>query len=271
MREPKYQLIYSCDIDVPALWYKSSFYRLVKPCIGAIIKHQSLKRLYSILNAQAEITRDAAYTFPWIAAELEKNSLTGCFNLKGGQTHKKFDFYYDPRTRWMQDIINLLTNSGHEIGFHPSYSTPEKPEDFMRELSIVQKASQVTILGGRQHYLRFLGSSTWRMWDNSGLVYDSTVAFNKSSGFKIGTAHEFPVYDILSRKELQLRERPLIAMDVTLLGYEGLTSQEAFDNTYKYSQQIRKYGGNMTLLWHNSNLDSPEKKELFSQMLKYLA
>ncbi|WP_300718137.1 polysaccharide deacetylase family protein [uncultured Desulfovibrio sp.] len=266
-----YQLIYSCDMDVPAQWYKASPFLFIKSSIASIIKHHSIRRFFSIFRSYTKVDDDIFYTFPWILTELEKNSLAGCFNLKGGLTNKRFDHYYDANAQWIQDILFLLAANGHEIGFHPSYDTPDHPDSFAKELAIVRRAAPTPVRGGRQHYLRFMGCSTWRMWDDAGLEYDSTVGFNKVSGFRLGTAREFPVYDLQHRKALKLRERPLIAMDCTLLGYEGATPQEAFDRACGYAQQIRKYGGNMTLLWHNSSLETPEKRELFSQLLKYLA
>lgn len=268
---PGYQLLYSCDMDVPAQWYKASPCLFIKSTISSIIKHHSIRRFFSIFEAFTKAERDIFYTFPLIIAELEKNSLKGCFNLKGGLTNKKFDHYYDVNAHWIQDILSLLAARGHEIGFHPSYDTPEKKECFTKELKAVRAAAPTPVRGGRQHYLRFMGCDTWRMWDDAGLEYDSTVGFNKVSGFRLGTAREFPVYDLLQRKALNLRERPLIVMDCTLLEYEGATPQEAFDKACHYAQQIRKYGGNMTLLWHNSYLETPEKRELFSQLLKYLS
>lgn len=258
-------------MDIPAEWYKAPPIFLIKSAVEAILKHHSPRKLYSILRGSIKIKKNACYTFPWILAELERNSLKGCFNLKDGLTHWKFDRYYDANSRWIHDLLALLAANGHEIGFHPSYATPEQPESFARELAAVRRAAPTPVRGGRQHYLRFMGCDTWRMWDEAGLEYDSTVAFNKVSGFRLGTAREFPVYDLLRRKELALRERPLIVMGCTLLGYEGAAPQEAFDRACRYAQHVRKYGGNMTLLWHNSYLETPKKREMFSQLLKHLS
>lgn len=271
IKKQKYRLLYSCDIDVPAQWYKASLSSLIRASLAAILKHKSLNRLHSIFSAYSSIEKDIFYTFPWIISKLNKYGLKGCFNLKGGVTCKKYDRYYDVTSTWIRDLLTLLTKNEQEIGFHPSYATPENPNAFIRELKAVQDASPTSVIGGRQHYLRFTGSNTWRMWNRAGLKYDSTIAFNRASGFRVGTAREFPVYDLIQREELRLSERPLIIMDGTLLGYENLSHQEAFDKACQFSHQIKKYGGNMTLLWHNSYLETQEKRELFSQLLKYLS
>ena len=171
----------------------------------------------------------------------------------------------------MKDLLRLLTSQGHELGFHPSYGTAENPSAFFQEFKRVQEAAPALIRGGRQHYLRFLGSSTWKMWDDAGLEYDSTVGFNKVPGFRAGTAREYPVFDLHRRSQLTLKERPLIIMDCTLLEYGHNTIDDALDIAYQLAQNVRRHGGNMTLLWHNSYLETPDKRELFSQLLKHLA
>ncbi|WP_165176984.1 polysaccharide deacetylase family protein [Desulfovibrio sp. ZJ369] len=266
-----YTLRYSCDIDIPTFCYGRNPAITLKYIASSILKHRSLNRLATILKSYFSINEDLFFTFPWIIKELEKYDLCGCFNLKGGVTNNKFDKYYDLHSTWLKDLLRLLSTQGHELGFHPSYETPENPSAFFQEFKSVQEVSPVPIRGGRQHYLRFLGSSTWKMWDDAGLEYDSTVGFNRVSGFRTGTAREYPVFDLNKRDQLNLKERPLIIMDCTLLEYGHNTIDEAFNIAYQLSQHVRRHGGNMTLLWHNSYLETPGKRELFSQLLKYLS
>ena len=76
--------------------------------------------------------------------------------------------------------------------------------------------------GGRQHYLQWANPTTWRNWDEAGLDYDCTLAFSEAVGFRTGTCHEYPVFDLVAGTPLGLRERPFQVMDVTLFGYMGL-------------------------------------------------
>lgn len=266
-----YALQYSCDIDTPTFCYGKNPAIAFKYIISSILKHRTLNRLSTVAKSYLSINKDLFFTFPWILKELEKYDLCGCFNLKGGVTNRNFDKNYNLHSKWMKDLLRLLTSQGHELGFHPSYGTAENPSAFFQEFKRVQEAAPAPIRGGRQHYLRFLGSSTWKMWDDAGLEYDSTVGFNKVPGFRAGTAREYPVFDLHRRSQLSLKERPLIIMDCTLLEYGHNTIDDAFDIAYQLAQNVRRHGGNMTLLWHNSYLETPDKRELFSQLLKHLA
>ena len=263
-----YNFYYSCDVDVPAQWYRANFFNFCKSCAAAVLKHRSLMRLQAICSAYNNLEDDLFYTFPWIMEQLEKNGLSGCFNFKGGGRNPHYDSYYSLNMPWLASLMKQLTDRGHEIGFHPSYDTPAQQDMFHSELSAVRKASQFSIKGGRQHYLRFLGGTTWKMWNDAGLEYDSTVAFNRISGFRLGISREYPVFDLASSEPLQLLERPLILMDDTLLGYEALPLPDAYNKAIDLNRTVRKYGGDMTLLWHNSYLETPEKKDFFCSLLQ---
>ena len=56
--------------------------------------------------------------------------------------------------------------------------------------------------GGRQHYLQWANPTTWRNWDAAGLAYDCTLAFSEAVGFRTGTCHEYPVFDLVARRPL---------------------------------------------------------------------
>jgi hypothetical protein len=150
-----------------------------------------------------------------------------------------------------------MTARGHTIGFHPSYEAFEDREAFKRELASLQDISPVEIVAGRQHYLRFSVPETWKMWEGSGLKEDSTLGYPEQVGFRAGICHDYPVFDLETRKMLRLREKPLIAMDVTLAQYQQLTPQQALESLLQLRKTVEKHQGDYTLLWHNSSWNSP--------------
>ena len=89
---------------------------------------------------------------------------------------------------------------------------------------------------------------------------DSTVGYPEMPGFRCGTCYDFPVFNTLTRKVLQLREMPLVMMERSLTGYMGLNPREASLEAEKIYLEVKKHKGNFVFLWHNSTLFSEEFK-----------
>ena len=80
------------------------------------------------------------------------------------------------------------------------------------------------------------------------------------------------MFDFLQRKSLNLRERPLIAMDNTINGKVGLNMEEKQMIYERYIDICRKYKMELTLLFHNSSFDEidwPGWTVLFNNILNY--
>lgn len=90
------------------------------------------------------------------------------------------------------------------------------------------------------------------------------------AGFRCGTCHEFPVFNLRTRKMLELRERPLIAMDTTLENYMALSPRGILEKICYLSSVCRRYGGTLTLLLHNTSLMSERQKQLYLKMLEMI-
>jgi hypothetical protein len=86
------------------------------------------------------------------------------------------------------------------------------------------------------------------------LAYDSTLCFAEQVGFRAGTCREFPVFDLVDRRALTLRERPLLVMDATLVGYLGLDLDEATRRIEAIVEECRIHEGDAVLLYHNNTL-----------------
>src|SRR5439155_12994697 len=124
--------------------------------------------------------------------------------------------------------------------------------------------------GGRQHYLRWDASATWRNYEAAGLGYDSTLTFHDGAGFRSGTSHEYRAFDLAGRRPLRLRERPVIAMDATLKGYMQLGDDEIVPRVTTLAERCRRYCGTMSLLWHNHNLAASGDRRLYGALIDAL-
>ena len=78
---------------------------------------------------------------------------------------------------------------------------------------------------------------------------DSTLGYARNEGFRCGTGDVFNVFDFLSRRPLELKERPLILMDGTLRKYSTNT---ALSKIKEYITLGERYSSSITLLFHNT-------------------
>lgn len=166
---------------------------------------------------------------------------------------------FDPRDQLshpkVKSLIEKIKKRGHQIGFHPSYKSYEDAIIFSQEKKRLEEIAGQKVETGRQHYLRFENPTTWNLWENEKMKWDSTMSYADEIGFRNGVCYPFPVFDILKRKKLNLIERPLILMEGTLGLYMNITLEDAKNRVGELMKQIKKYEGDFVFLWHNSSLN----------------
>ena len=171
---------------------------------------------------------------------------------------------------WIRKLLRRIHDRGHEIGFHGSYDSFDRPDTIKAERDrlsaiLVNEGIDQPVVGGRQHYLRFRNPTTWAAWDEAGLAYDSTLGFSERPAFRCGTCREYPLFDVVRRRRLALRERPLALMDSAIL------SSRAYDEAVARVRRVkgicRLFGGDFTLLWHNSRLGTRYERDLYAEVL----
>ncbi|MDV3350379.1 hypothetical protein D0962_27975 [Leptolyngbyaceae cyanobacterium CCMR0082] len=281
-RKPKqFKVLASHDVDYPYQYRFKSFSKLVTNIGGDVIKRRNLKQGLSRINKWSQVKHgslktDPFNTFNWIMDLSEVHNLTSAFYFITARTDSKRDGNYNLENPLIRQLLCTIHQRGHEIGLHPSFNTYLDSKQTCKEFKVLktvcqQEGIQQSCWGGRQHYLRWHNPTTWQNWEDAGLNYDSTLTFADMAGFRCGTCHEFPVYNLLTRKALKLVERPLIVMECSVLDerYMGLQKDlsEAFDYIAGLKTLCRKFNGTFTLLWHNSSFERSEYRDLYKQIL----
>lgn len=281
-RKPRtFRVIPSHDIDWPYQFLDVSWKTATRNFLRAI-KHgkPSVVVAWSwryLLYRCGALESDPYHTIRWILDQSDQRGLESAFYYIPQQTHTELDpaDYLDHphvMSQW-----KMIIERGHEIGVHPGYETFESAE------AIVEAANRVrnslgklghsdADIGGRQHFLRWSTPETARSWEEAGLSYDSTLGYADRPGFRCGTCYEYPFYDVKARKPMILRERPLIAMDCSVIDqqYMGLgTSDGALKIMTSLKDTCRKYQGDFTLLWHNQRFASREEQEMYCRVLDH--
>ena len=74
------------------------------------------------------------------------------------------------------------------------------------------------------------------------------------------------MFDLVGRRAMHLRQRPLLSME-PMRYWLAPRSRGAVEILTHYRQLCRRYRGDFTLLWHNSNLDHPRERGIYRDVL----
>jgi hypothetical protein len=274
-------LLLSHDVDVPFQLRGRGWRELLRVTRRRVTQAASpgsaSSELLRVLASKARLRADAYDTYDFLMQTAERAGLKTAFYFQAGASDPRYDVRYRLDSPRLTRLLERIRARGHEIGLHPSYRTFERPELLRQEWQRLRGVCaglgiEQDRWGGRQHYLRW-SPQTWRVWSEAGLDYDSSVAYAAQVGFRAGVASEYTAFDLAAGVPLRLVERPLIAMDATLLepGYMGFDWEAARARLFALRDRCRRYGGQLTLLWHNDRLDTPAKRAAFAELVQELA
>ncbi|WP_433944529.1 polysaccharide deacetylase family protein [Paenibacillus sp. SN-8-1] len=272
----------SHDVDAPFFVYGRSFLSVAKESAGDMLRRfdteSALKKAGMLRRGFRDLSADPFNTFEWLMDLSEQHGIRSSFYFITQETQPGMDGNYQMADPNIRSLLRQIHKRGHEIGLHPAYQTYLNPERIRRQYDILRSTAEECgisqqVWGGRQHYLRWQAPVTWQHWEDAGLHYDSTLIYADLAGFRCGVCYEFPVFNLLTRQQLKLRERPLIVMDQTIVhqSYMGLTGEKALRTILHYYEQCAKYQGDFTLLWHNSQLMRSADRELYQSCLEKLS
>lgn len=157
-----------------------------------------------------------------------------------------------------KEIIHLLKSiqlNKKEIGLHGSYDSYDNTACLEQELQRLKELCETKITCQRQHYLRFDAKKSPINWENCGIHDDYTLGYAEREGFRCGTCHPYPIYDLSNDKPLNVIEHPLIAMDTTLILHRKLSMNEAYQKLCILMQNCQAVDGDFILLWHNTSTE----------------
>lgn len=279
-----YEVCLSHDVDVPLWTIGKSIPRLLRSSMADIMRRRDpmllARRLRASLEGRFEsVDNDPNNTFSFIMDISEEHGWQSAFYFICKQDSDP-DQTYDPeynywKNPWITKLMQEISQRGHEIGLHPSYGTYRDTEQTKLEfIRLRERATNLGIAqaewGGRQHYLRWQNPITWQNWEDAGLDYDSTLGFAEQPGFRSGICYEYPVFNIKTRQALNLRERPLVVMECSVLRYMNLSFEESKQKILDLNSVCQQFSGDMTILWHNDHLISWQQKSIYRDICRRL-
>ena len=167
------------------------------------------------------------------------------------------DVTYDIRDVRMLRIWKEIKKNSGIIGLHGSYKSAGEGGRLRMERKRLESelgTLQETVATGRQHYLRTFFSddpNSLDLWQEAGITDDYTLGFAERCGFRCGTCHPYPLYDVRNDRVTDIIEHPLIVMDGTLFDYMKLPVEDAKELVIKLKQRCFDVEGDFVVLWHN--------------------
>lgn len=278
----QFQVVVSHDVDAPSAYAFGSKHRLMQAMAGDLVKRRDLaSALYAPLirfrSKQRLHPRDRYNTFGSLMDTSEAAGIRSAFYFICGRTNPSLDAQYEPEHPAIRHLMRRIHERGHEIGLHPSYDTCAHPERIVREGQRLQRICTEEGIeqpqwGGRMHYLRWQWPTTAHGWEQAGFHYDSTLSYADRPGFRCGTCHPYPMFDPVAQRPLRLIQRPLIAMECSVIAprYLGLGYGPASLALFQcLKQRCQAVGGKFTLLWHNSHFTTAADRELYRDVVSF--
>lgn len=279
LKRHEFQMYVSHDVDRPTRYGFASPRNLLRRMAGDLSRGAATAALagpWVKINTKSRLHHaDPFNTFDWIMDQSEQAGLRSAFYFICGRT-SHMDGEYDIAHPVLRDLLRRIHSRGHEIGLHPSYNTFKDAEELKREADRLRSVCEEEGIhqdswGGRMHYLRWQQPTTMRAWADADMDYESTLSYADHAGFRCGTCFEYPAFDAVASESLAVRERPLIAMEASILsekymGFDQEKSLKVFQDLKKKCHRVR---GQFTLLWHNSEMQSAARKHLYKKMLSH--
>ena len=279
-KKESYNLIVSCDVDVPYEEYNTSIFKFFRKVGGDLLKRKSLIALLNtlcnfIFTKFNLFVFDRLYRFNWMMRVADEYNIKIDFFFIADQSESGKDGFYSLSEIRIQKLFTLICKKGHKIGLHGSYNSFNNYNQLLKETKILNfTLNQLKIiqsnLGIRQHYLRW-DYTTPFIQNACNINIDNTLGFADHFGFRCGTCKEYSMFDLGNRKKLQIKQRPLIVMESTFIEnvYMALGININSWNLVKdLVNKCKFYNGNFSLLWHNSSLINSEQKLFFKNCIK---
>ncbi len=267
----KFDISLSHDVDIVSRYQSVPIVHLVFRLFKDFLLNRNLVKSF-FKDKRTFVQNEHSFSFDWLMMNSDKFGTKSKFYFIPNNTSFLYDYRYTLNSDLIKNVLCRIRDNGHEIGIHYSYNASKRKliskewkgfYKFCKELNII-------ISGGRMHYLRFSFLETIRQLAISGQKYDNTITFHEAGGFRTGTCIKYKPFDIFQMKEIDIYIHPLIIMDDTILTYMNFeTNESAFEYIKKNIDSCYKVGGIFSLLWHNSNLDTSSKVDLYLRVLNY--
>ena len=250
--EAEHLVVCSHDVDFYFTNRRSALQRLLKNLGISWLNYRSWAYFYSnsgmILKLIAGV-RVGDY-LPPLLARMEQHGSRSTLFVVPVHGHRR-----DPNYALIElaPQVKEAAKRGFSVEIHGSYSSIIENHTLNPEAQALQQVTGKKALGSRQHWLRFDDQENlFQAIEEAGLLFDSSLGFSNTVGFRNGACFAFPPYDFKKEKPHNFLEIPLAIMDGSLVELSRATGEAPQTLAERVLNESRERGwGGISILWHN--------------------
>jgi len=266
------------DIDSVDYYTFNHLLYKVKETTGLVKTYYNFKtNLKHLLKAFFELLKfsgkeNPAWNFDYLRTIEKQNNFRSAFYfLEKDKKHHDSNYHFSEER--IKSLFDYLISENCEIGLHGTVGSATSYAKLKETLNNLNNELPKNVSGIRQHRLLYKLPITTIIQQKAGLNYDTSLSFAEHEGFRNSFCFPFKLYDFDNDEMVNIWEIPLIAMDVTLFHYRKLNVEEAFSSVKALVNEIKKFNGIFTLLWHNTFFDEdrfPGIKQFYENLLHFI-
>jgi hypothetical protein len=237
-------------------------------------REQSLKALLNTLLLDAISvwqykTKDRWWNFEFLTREAARLGFRSSFYFLPHTGHR-LNARYRLNNKRLTKLYKQLTDNGFEIGLHIPLFINTLHENYIQPIIKPFNSDEI---GVRRHYLAIKYPNDYISDSQNAIKYDASFGFHEQVGFRNSYCLPFKPYDHANECMVDTWAIPLTAMDVTFLYKQQSSFENIAQQLDAMASEALKYGGMVSLLWHNCRFDEeafPGITSLYCSLLEQM-
>ena len=245
-------VVCSHDIDFYYTDASSAFLRLAKNLLISFRLYRSWEYFSDNLKMTCQLLagKRVGHYLPDLVSALRQYDIESTLFVVSRKGHRRDPNYL------VEEIVAHLSaavQNGGSVSLHASYESIVERKELKTEVEHLQEILGRKPAGNRQHWLRFdIHEKLFKAVESAQLIYDSSLGFAETPGFRNGASFAFPPYDFTNERPHTFLEIPLVIMDGNVEAAARQLKQPAQDIADSVLRESRAWGwGGVALLWHN--------------------
>lgn len=187
--------------------------------------------------------------------------------------NRRSRIYSDIELPKFRNLLAQLESSNAEIGFHASFEAGGNPALLKGEMERMFRFCRSATTKSRHHYLRWREPEHIDEMEAAGITDDFTLGYADCAGFRSGTCRPYRFINPKTLRVSNVVMHPMEIMECSLdrKVYMGLDSEAAENVCRTIINEVRKYDGELNILWHNNSFLQGYLDRLYNVILEYLA
>lgn len=229
--------------------------------------------------------KDPFDNFGWLD-DIHTQQVNGKSKQNAASTETPVYFFPVSRERTRFDKNPLPGNEAYQalihehsqkypVGIHPSFYSTSIKGKIKEEVDVLREITGLPVTISRFHYIHFRLPGAYRLLLEAGIRADYSMGYGEKNGFRASYSRPFKWYDLEKEEETSLTIVPYCWMEATAFYNEKLSKEEALANLKAYATNLRKVGGRLTTIWHNSSLNDARRwigwREVYQDFLNDIA